>query len=89
MVKSIFSGYKAKNFNSVKPPERFVMYFPTPWRGDKTENAMRNRPHNFARFVMPQDVYDHKEYPLCLSCDTKFVPIDKGDEWCFKCNITK
>lgn len=35
------------------------------------------------------ECFQHKEYPLCLACDTKFVPIDKGDIWCFKCKLTK
>ncbi len=33
--------------------------------------------------------FTHKVYPRCLSCNDKFVPIDKGDEWCFKCKMTK
>lgn len=31
----------------------------------------------------------HKQYPICLKCDNRFVPIDKGDECCFKCKIVK
>lgn len=30
----------------------------------------------------------HKEYPRCLSCNQKYVPIDKEDVWCFKCRFT-
>lgn len=33
--------------------------------------------------------YDHKEYPTCPSCQSKYVPVQKEDKECFKCLMTK
>ena len=32
--------------------------------------------------------FEHQEYPSCLACNQKYVPIEKEDIWCFKCKMT-
>lgn len=40
-------------------------------------------------YQMPLTVYEHRNYPNCTLCFRKYVPINKGDTECFKCNFTK
>lgn len=65
---------------------RLRMFYPIHYRGEGREEEKQ---HQYKSWLMPKDVFDHKQYPLCLSCDRKYVRIDKGDEWCFKCIMTK
>lgn len=39
--------------------------------------------------LMPKDVYDHKDYPTCIQCQNKYVPIHKGEMICFSCSFTR
>lgn len=37
---------------------------------------------------MPDDVYEHKIYPICVYCKERYVPI-KDYKNCFKCEFKK
>lgn len=54
-----------------------TMYFPLPYTGDKRMNTSTKVKINMSSF-------DHKEYPWCKKCQSRYVPIDGK---CFKCVI--
>lgn len=61
------------------PKSKFVIVFPTSFSSEEL----------FLEYhEMPSDIFTHKEYPICMKCKDKYVPIKKGDFICFKCQFT-
>lgn len=40
-------------------------------------------------YKLPSDIFNHKDYPTCLQCERKYVPINKGEMICFQCSFTR
>ncbi len=40
-------------------------------------------------YRFPDDILDHKDYPDCIQCQKKYVPINKGEMICFSCSFTR
>ena len=39
-------------------------------------------------FKIPDDIYDHKEYPLC-TCGKRYVRTSKNETECFSCMLKR
>lgn len=40
-------------------------------------------------YRFPEGIFDHKDYPNCIQCEKKYVPINKGEMICFSCSFTR
>lgn len=59
--------------SSSKKPEEEVDLFELGW----------------STYVFDPELFLHKEYPNCIQCSKKYVPISKGEMICFSCSFTR